>query len=65
MSVGLTVELSVKDIVKTIKRLSRKDKEELLLLLSEEGKELVKRHRDITQKKVKPLTRAEVLRDAI
>jgi len=65
MSVGLTVELSVKDIAKTIKRLSRKDKEELLLLLSEEGKELVKRHRDITQKKVKPLTRAEVLRDAI
>lgn len=65
MSVGLTVELSVKDIAKTIKRLSKEDKEELLLLLSEEGKELVKRHRDIIQKKVKPLTRSEVLRDVI
>ena len=65
MSVGLTVELSVKDIAKTIKRLSKEDKEELLLLLSEEGKELVKRHRDITQKKVKTLTRSEVLRDVI
>lgn len=65
MGVGLTIELSVEDLAKTIKKLSKGDKEELLLLLSEEGKELAKRHRDITQKKVKTLTRAEVLKDAI
>lgn len=65
MGVGLTVELSVEDLAKTIKRLNKADKEELLLLLSEEGKELVKRHRDITQKKVKPLTRAEVLNNVV
>ncbi|MBZ0154721.1 MAG: hypothetical protein K8I29_00730 [Alphaproteobacteria bacterium] len=65
MGVGLTVELSVEDLAKTIKRLSREDKEELLLLLSEEGKTLIKRHKDIVKKKVKPLTRAEVLRDVV
>jgi len=65
MSVGLTVALTVDDLAKTIKRMSKGDKEELLLLLSDEGKEIIKRHKEIKQGKVKPLSRAELLKDAL
>ena len=65
MGIGVTVELKVKDIAKTIKKLRREDKEELLLLLSGEGKEITKRLKDIKSKKVKTLTREDVLKDVL
>ncbi len=65
MSVGVTVELKVKDIASTIKKLKREDREELLLLLSEEGEEIKKRMKDIRTKKVKMLSRREILKDVL
>lgn len=65
MGIGVTVELEVKDIASTIKKLKREDKEELLLLLSGEDKEIIKRLRDIKYKKVKTLTREDILKDAL
>lgn len=65
MGIGVTVELEVKDIASTIKKLKREDKEELLLLLSGEDKEIIKRLRDIKCKKVKTLTREDILKDAL
>lgn len=65
MGIGITVELKVKDIAKTIKKLKKEEKEELLLLLSGEGKEITRRLRDIKLKKVKTLTREDVLKDVL
>lgn len=65
MSVGITVELKVEDIVSSIKKLNKTDKEMLLLLLSGEAKEIAKRVKDIKTKKVRPLTREEIFRDAL
>lgn len=65
MSIGVTVELKVKDIASTIKKLKREDREELLLLLSEDGEEIKKRMKDIKTKKVKMLSRREILKDVL
>ncbi len=65
MSIDVTVELKVKDIASTIKKLKREDREELLLLLSEEGEEIKKRMKDIRTKKVKMLSRREILKDVL
>ena len=65
MGIGVTVELKVKDIAKTIKKLKKEDKEELLLLLSGEGKEITRRLKDIKSKKVKTLIREDVLKDVL
>lgn len=65
MGIGVTVELNVKDIANTIKKLKKEDKEELLLLLSGEGKEITRRLRDIRLKKVKSLTREDILKDVL
>lgn len=65
MSIGVTVEMTVQDLAKTIRRLNRKDKEELLLLLSEEGKEIANRVKEIRQKKVASLTRTEIMKDLL
>lgn len=65
MSVGVMVELKVEDIVNSIKKLNRADKEMLLLLLSGEGREIAKRVKEIKSKKVKTLTREEILRNVL
>lgn len=65
MSIGVMVELTIEDIAHTIKKLKKEEKEELLLLLSGEHREIVKRHQDIRTKKVKPLSRKEVFGDVL
>jgi len=65
MSVGVMVELKVEELASGIKRLSKKDREALLLLLSGEGKEIKKRLKEIEPGKVKTLTREEILKDAL
>lgn len=65
MSVGVMVELKVEEIANSIKKLKKEDKEMLLLLLSGEGREIAKRAREIKTKKVKTLTREEILKDAL
>lgn len=65
MSIGVTVELKVEDIARTIKKLNKEDKEQLLLLLSKEGKEITKRFKEIKSKKVKALSRKEILKDVL
>jgi len=65
MSIGVMVELKVEDIANSIKKLKKTDKEMLLLLLTGEGREIVRRARDIKTKKVKPLTREETFRDVL
>lgn len=63
MSVGVTVEMKVEDIAKSIKRMSPEDREMLYLLLSGEGKEIKKRLVELKTGKVKPLSRKEVFKD--
>jgi hypothetical protein len=65
MSVGVMVELKVEDIANSIKKMKRADKEMLLLLLSDEDREIVRRVRDIKTKKVKPLTREETFKGVL
>ena len=65
MSIGVMVELKVEELASSIKKLSRKDREELLLLLSGEDKEIKKRLREIETGKVKTLTREELLKDVL
>jgi hypothetical protein len=65
MSVGIMVELKVEQIASGIKKLSKRDREALLLLLSCEGKEIKKRLKEIETGKVKTLTREEILKDAL
>jgi hypothetical protein len=65
MGVGVTVELKVEDIASSIKKLNKEDKETLLLLLTGEDKEIAKRVREIKTKKVKTLTREEVLKNVL
>jgi len=55
-----TLTISVETIAETIKKLNKKDLERLTTLLSDTGKELLKRKREIERKKVKPLSREEV-----
>jgi len=65
MGIGVNVELKVEDIAKTIKKMKREDREQLLLLLSIECKEITKRMREIKSRKVKPLSREELLKDVL
>ena len=55
-----TLTISVETIAETIKKLNKKDLERLTTLLSDMGRELLKRKREIERKKVKPLSREEV-----
>ncbi len=54
-----TLTISVETIAETIKKLNKKDLERLSILLSDTGRELLKRKREIERKKVKPLSRDE------
>lgn len=65
MGVGVMVEMKVEDIAHSIKKMSRKDKEMLLLLLSGEGKEIAKRLKEIKTGKVKLLSREETFKDVL
>lgn len=65
MSITVTVELNVEDIASSIKKLDNEDTETLLLLLSGEGREITKRVKEIKTKKVRALTREEVLKDVL
>ena len=55
-----TLTISVETIAETIKKLNKKDLERLTTLLSDMGRELLKRKKEIERKKVKPLSREEV-----
>jgi hypothetical protein len=65
MSVGVMVELKVEEIASGIKKLNKKDREALLLLLSDQGKEIKKRLKELQTGKVKTLSREEILKDAL
>ena len=65
MGVGVTVELKVEDIASSIKKLNKEDKGTLLLLLSGESRKIAKRVKEIKTKKVKTLTREEVLKNVL
>ena len=65
MSVDVVVELKVEDLANSIKKLSKKDRETLLLLLSGEGREAKKRLKEIRTGKVKTLSREEILNDVL
>jgi hypothetical protein len=65
MSVGVMVELKVEELADGIKKLNKTDREELLLLLSGQGRQIKKRLKEIETGKVKTLTREEMLRDVL
>lgn len=65
MSVGVMVKLKVEDIADTIRKLKKTDREMLLLLLTGEAREIVRRTKDIKTKKVKPLSREETFRGVL
>ncbi len=65
MGVGVMVELKVEDLADGIKKLNKADREELLLLLSGEGKEIKKRLKELETGKVKTLSREEILSDVL
>ena len=65
MSITVAVELNVEDIASSIKKLDKEDTETLLLLLSGEEREIAKRVKEIKTKKVRTLTREEVLKDVL
>ncbi|OQX28324.1 MAG: hypothetical protein BWK80_00930 [Desulfobacteraceae bacterium IS3] len=56
----MTIDLSVNNIARIIQSMSSQEIETLYLLLTEEGKELIKRKKDSDSKSVKFMTREEV-----
>ncbi len=55
-----TMDLTIQDLAKAILNLKKNEAEDLLILLSDSDKELLKRKDDILSGKVEPLTRNEV-----
>jgi len=55
----MTVDISVNNVAEIIQSMSSEEIETLYLLLTKEGKELLKRKRDLDFKRVKFLTRDE------
>lgn len=51
---------NIEDIAKLIACMERRELETLSVLLSDEGKELLQRKKDIESKKVKTLSREEI-----
>ena len=58
----MTVDIPVNEVPKVIRAMNEEETETLVLLLSEEGAELLKRKKDLDLKKVELLTQAEVFR---
>ena len=54
------IKVSIETLAETIKKLNKKDLEVLSLLLCNEGKELLKRKKEIEDKSIKILSREEV-----
>ncbi len=55
-----TMDLTIQDLAKAILNLKKNEAEDLLILLSDSDKDLLKRKDDILSGKVEPLTRNEV-----
>ena len=56
----VAVNIAVEDLAKIINNMKRNELETLLVLLTKEGNELLKRKKDIESGKVKTLSREEV-----
>jgi len=56
----ITLDIKVEELAKVIGGMEKGDLETLLILLTEEGKELLERKHDIESKEVKTLGRKEV-----
>ncbi|PIQ94952.1 MAG: hypothetical protein CO148_02980 [Nitrospirae bacterium CG_4_9_14_3_um_filter_41_27] len=56
----ITLDIKVEELAKVIGGMEKGDLETLLILLTEEGKELLERKHDIESKEVKTLGREEV-----
>ena len=56
----ITVNIAVEDLARIINNMKRNELETLLVLLTKEGNELLKRKKDIESGKVKTLSREEV-----
>ena len=54
------INISIENLAKTINKLKKKDLEILTLLLSNDGKELLKRKKEIENNTVKTLSKDEV-----
>ena len=55
----ITLDITLDDLAKVIASMEKRDLETLLILLTDEGKELLKRKQDIESKEVKTLSREE------
>ena len=56
----ITLDITLDDLAKVIAGMEKRDLETLLVLVADEGKELLKRKQDIESKEVKTLSREEV-----
>ena len=56
----ITLDITLDDLAKVIASMEKRDLETLLILVTDEGKELLKRKQDIESKEVKTLSREEV-----
>ena len=56
----ITLDITLDDLAKVIAGMGKRDLETLLVLVADEGKELLKRKQDIESKEVKTLSREEV-----
>jgi hypothetical protein len=56
----IILDIKLEDLAKVIASMEKRDLETLLILLTDEGKELLKRKQDIESKEVKTLRREEV-----
>ena len=56
----ITLDITLDDLAKVIASMGKRDLETLLILVADEGKELLKRKQDIESKEVKTLSREEV-----
>ena len=54
------VNISVKHLAKMIRTMNTQELETLSILLTKEGKELIKRKKEVEQKTIRLLTREEV-----
>ena len=56
----MVLDIPIMQIARMINNMSKQEIETLYMLLTEEGSELLKRNKDLKQKKVKYLTEEEV-----
>ena len=56
----IILDIKLEDLAKVIASMEKRDLETLLILVTDEGKELLKRKQDIESKEVKTLSREEV-----